>query len=275
MNEILNQNLIHNAFVLREMVAKKASAKAIATAKSSMLSRIYTFLTTCYGVPPTTFAFEGRGGKDGSKYFREEGYTPITFRDKYIGNLLNDYVSIINSPTEDKPFHKLYTVDFLGNVADAAPIQYLNLPMDEFKDLILTQLRSGEIVWFGSDSRKYGDRTEKRLWDDAMYDYELTSGLDLSLTKAQQLDGHYSVMCHAMVLTGVNLVDNKPTRWKIENSWGKEDPNKGYYYASDSWFDKFVYQAVIHKKHLAAYAKCFKQKPILLKPWDPMGTLAD
>ena len=45
---------------------------------------------------------------------------------------------------------------------------------------------------------------------------------------------------------------------------------------SSSWFDTYVYQAVILKKYLndeelAAY----KEKPVVLKPWDPMGTLAD
>ena len=27
-------------------------------------------------------------------------------------------------------------------------------------------------------------------------------------------------MTHAMVFLGVNLVDGKPNRWKVENSWG-------------------------------------------------------
>lgn len=83
-----------------------------------MLSALYSFLVCCYGVPPKTFAFGGKD-KDGN-YFIEKDYTPLSFKEKYIGGMLADYVSIINGPTADKPFDKLYTVDFLGNIAGAA-----------------------------------------------------------------------------------------------------------------------------------------------------------
>ena len=72
-----------------------------------------------------------------------------------------------------------------------------------------------------------------------------------------------------------DLVDGKPNRWKIENSWGDERGSKGYYVCSDSWFDKFVYQAAVEKEYLGDLAKFAEAEPIVLEPWDPMGTLAD
>lgn len=45
--------------------------------------------------------------------------------------------------------------------------------------------------------------------------------------------------------------------------------------ASDSWFNKFVYQIVVNKKYLAEEEKgILKGDKIRLQPWDPMGTLA-
>ena len=82
-------------------------------------------------------------------------------------------------------------------------------------------------------------------------------------------------MNHAMVLTGVNLVDGKPNRWKIENSWGDKNGQKGYYVCSDAWFDQFVYQAAIRRLYLGDLAQFAEQAPVELDPWDPMGTLAD
>ena len=77
-------------------------------------------------------------------------------------------------------------------------------------------------------------------------------------------------------ITGVNLIDDKPTKWKIENSWGSDVAKAGYYIMSDSWFDQFVYQAVVNKKYLNEAEKAaLKEKAIVLKPWDPMGSLAD
>ena len=79
-----------------------------------------------------------------------------------------------------------------------------------------------------------------------------------------------------MILTGVNLDrEEKPNRWKIENSWGEEPGKKGYFVASDAWFDEFTYQVIIHKKHLTEeWCKALEEEPIELAPWDPMGSLA-
>ena len=45
--------------------------------------------------------------------------------------------------------------------------------------------------------------------------------------------------------------------------------------ASDSWFDLYVYQAVVHKKYLGDKVKLLEETPTVLLPWDPMGSLAD
>ena len=59
-------------------------------------------------------------------------------------------------------------MDYLGNVAEGAPVRYYNIPMDTLKELIIRQLSDGEIVWFGSDVGKYGER-DMGLWStDAM-----------------------------------------------------------------------------------------------------------
>lgn len=272
LNQQINTALKHDAAALRRMAASGESAEAIQAAKDKMLSALYSFLVSCYGVPPKTFIFEGKD-KDGN-YFIEKDYTPLSFTEKYIGNTLADYISIINGPTSDKPYDKLYTVDMLGNVAGAPPVKYLNLGLSEFKQLVLNQLKDGEIVWFGSDCGKYGERT-KNLWDPALYEYDAVTGLDTSLTKAEQLDYLYSAMNHAMVITGVHIPDGVPLHWKIENSWGTDGPNAGYFFGSDAWFDMFVYQAVINKKYLGDKASIIDTEPVVLKPWDPMGTLAD
>lgn len=83
-------------------------------------------------------------------------------------------------------------------------------------------------------------------------------------------------MTHAMVFMGVDLDEKgNPTRWRVENSWGKETGKEGYMVMSDKWFDEFVYQVVVNKKYLPeAIQKEWEQEPIPLKPWDPMGSLA-
>ena len=272
LNGHINRYLKKMACVIRKMIAEGADRAAVEAVKEEALSKTYTFLCQCYTMPPATFDWE-YVDKD-KKHVVEKNYTPLTFRDEMIGDILDDYVSIINAPTKDKPFDKVYTVSYLGNLVEAAPILYLNLEMEEFKSIVRKQLEDGEIVWFGSDCGKFGDR-EKKAWDDESYNDSLLTGLDYTLDKAEMLDYHLSQMNHAMVITGVNIEDDKPNRWKIQNSWGSEGANGGYHMASDTWFDKFVYQAVVHKKYLTDKAEILKEEPIVLLPWDPMGSLAD
>ena len=268
----MNRNLKANAVKLRAMVAEGASEEDIQAEKEKMLCKIYGFLCSCYSEPPASFDFE-YVDKD-KNFHADRGLTPKSFYEKYIGDLLSRTVSIINAPTDDKPFHKTYTIRYLGNVTGGNEVKHLNLPMDEFKAAILRQLQAGKVVWFGSDVGKFGDRA-KGIWDDGSFDLPLLTGLDLDISKKDALDYGFSAMNHAMVITGVNLVDGKPDRWKIENSWGDKGGEKGYYVCSDSWFDQYVYQAAVEREYLGENAALADMEPAVLDPWDPMGTLAD
>ena len=272
LNDYINKFLKKTAYQLREMIAGGACVEAVADFKTEVLDKCFSFLCQCYTLPPKVFDFE-YVTKD-REHKVERGYTPLSFRDEMIGDMLENYVSIINAPTKDKPFNKTYTVEYLGNIIGEPEIIYLNLEMEEFKSIVVNQLKDGELVWFGSDCGKFSDPS-RRVWDDSQYDYTLLTGLDFSLSKEQILDYHVSQMNHAMVITGVNLDGGRPTRWKIENSWGSEGVNGGYHIASDSWFDLYVYQAVVHKKYLGEKVKLLEEEPVRLLPWDPMGSLAD
>ncbi|MBQ3272441.1 MAG: C1 family peptidase [Solobacterium sp.] len=256
---------------------KKAHAagddKAVAGLKKECLQECYGLICDCFGLPPEKFTFEYCDSR--KKYHAFFDVTPAELYEKYLQVDLDDYVGFIHAPTADKPYHQMYTVRYLGNVVSGNPISFLNLPLDEFKELILKQLRAGEPVWFGCDCGKDGNR-ETGLWDDGQFDYEHTLDMHLQMSKEDMLDTRHSAMNHAMVFTGVNLVDDKPNRWKIENSWGEKVANDGYYICTDTWFDKYVYEAVVNRKYLSReHKKVLKQKPTVLDPWDPFGSLAD
>ena len=247
--------------------------EAVRKEKEEVLNKIYFLLVNAYGLPPEKFDFEYTD-KDGN-YHLEKGFDALSFKDKYLGDSLNDYVSLINAPTKDKAFGKTYTVQYLGNVVGGKQVTHLNVTMDRMKELILKQLKDDRIVWFGSDVGFYGDR-EEGVWDDTRFDLNTPFGLDLKMNKGESLDYHASQMNHAMCITGVSFKEGIPSKWKIENSWGKDRAKDGYYIMSKSWFDQFVYQAVVDKKYLnEEELKALQGEPVVLKPWDPMGSLAD
>ncbi|WP_461215459.1 C1 family peptidase [Lacticaseibacillus sp. GG6-2] len=275
LNSVLNLKLRHDAVALRKLANANASQADIEAAKSKMLSEVYRILAYTLGNPPTTFDFEYRD--DEKNYHIDRDLTPETFYTKYIGWDLDAYQSIINSPTADKPYDHLYTVEMLGNVVGGREVRHLNLSIEDFKALAVRQLEAGESVWFGSDVGQSSDR-KIGILDTDIYDQDGLFNVDLTMSKAERLDYGESLMTHAMVLTGVDIVDGKPTKWKVENSWGNKVGEKGYFVASDSWFDEFVYQIVINKQFLSAklqdVIKKEQDKPTVLAPWDPMGALA-
>ena len=272
MNHVLNQALKAAAARLRKALRGGMSREEAEGEKNRVLGKVYAFLCSCYGQPPRCFDFEYYDAD--KNYHVERDLTPQAFAEKYVMDLLNSTVSVIHAPTKDKPYHRTYTIRLLGNAVDGRPVKHLNLTMDEMKAAVIRQLQAGKVVWFGSDVGHYGER-ELGLWDDQSFDLPLLTGLDLAISKEDALDYGFAAMNHAMCLTGVNLKDGKPTRWKIENSWGDKNGAKGYYVCSDTWFDAYVFQAAIEREYLGDLAALYDQEPQTLEPWDPMGTLAD
>ncbi|MEA2096903.1 MAG: C1 family peptidase [Candidatus Cloacimonadota bacterium] len=272
MNHILTLKLRGYASTLREDYQNGETIEKLKIDKQKMVFEFYRLLTMFLGIPPKNFTFEYTN-KD-KKFHRDIDITPKEFYSKYVDIDLKDYISIINAPTKDKPFNKTFTVQYLGNVEGGNMVKYLNVGMKTFKKLALSQLKDGIPVWFGSDVGQKMKR-ENGILDENIYDYENALQSKFNLDKADRLDYGESLMTHAMVFTGVNLVDDVPNRWKVENSWGDKNGKKGYFVMSDKWFEEYTYQIVINKKYLQKdLIKAWELEPIILKPWDPMGSLA-
>jgi len=273
LNQILNKLLRQDAQILRELAAEGAESAELQAKKEELLQEVFNFLTMNLGLPSRQFDFSYRD-KD-NHFHSASGLTPLTFYQKYVDLKLDDYVSIINAPTADKPYGRSYTVEMLGNIVGSKPVRYLNVEMDRLKELAIAQMKAGETVWFGSDVAQSSNR-KAGVMVEGMHDFTASMDIGLTQDKAGRLDYSESLMTHAMVLTGVDLDENgKAKKWKVENSWGEKVGNKGYFVASDAWMDEYTYQIVVRKEFLtAAELAAYEAEPIVLAPWDPMGALA-
>lgn len=270
LNRLINIQLRKYTAKARQL-AKDNKLKEIKTLKEETLKNLYNLLSATLGIPPKTFNFEYVDNE--KTYHLIKDIDPLKFYEDLDYNLA-DYVSIINAPTSDKPFNQSYTIKYLGNVIGGRDIRHLNVEMPRLVELVLSQLTDKEVVWFGCDVTFDNDR-KRGIWNDSAYDFSTTFLMDFNMSKEDRLNYVQGQMNHAMVITGVNLDNKIPTKWKIENSWGEERGQKGYYLMTHSWFNEHTYQAVIHKKYLTKeeYNNYLKE-PTLLKPWDPMGSLA-
>lgn len=258
---------------IRQAHAGGASMDELRAMKPAMLDTVYRMLCIHLGEPPTQFDWQWR---DKDRNFSRDGIiSPQEFYDRHVAADLAEMVCLIHCPQETKQFNEVYTVKFLGNVVGGDPIKYLNVDLDIMKQASIKQLQNGDPVWFGCDVGKYLTRDQGWM-DQHQFDYDLVYGSGPTLTKAERLDYGESVMTHAMVFTGVDLDENgSPRKWRVENSWGEEGGDKGFYAMSDAWFDEFNYEVVVHRSHLSPEILALLERPAVeLEPWDPMGSLA-
>ncbi len=273
MNALLNTKLREYAKVLREMNQERASTTELRKKKRELMEEFYRLLCINLGIPPETFYWEWRD-KDGN-FHRRGNITPVEFYNEYVGLDLNNYVSLINAPTKDKPFDKSYTVQYLGNVIGGQDTLYLNVDLITLKKATVDMIKGNHAVWFGCDVAKML-QTDMGAMDLSIYDYELVYSTKFQLDKASRLEYEDSEMTHAMVITGVDLDEKgNPQKWRVENSWGATIGDQGYMYMIDEWFDQYVYEVVVRKEYLAPeLLKILDTKPVVLPFWDPLGSLA-
>ncbi|XP_076231536.1 bleomycin hydrolase isoform X2 [Calliopsis andreniformis] len=277
MNSILKSKLREYTKVLRYMVANGASDEDLENQILNQMVVIYRIIGICLGIPSETITWEYY---DKSKNYNRIGpITPVEFYEKYVKPYynVNDKVCLVTDPRPSNPYGKLYTIDCLGNVMGGKPTLYNNQPPELLMKLCAESIKQNEPVWFGCDVNKRLI-SKQGIGDMRSYDFQLMFGTDIhvNLTKADRLLYGDSMMVHAMAFTAVSI-DNegKIKKFRVENSWGDENGQKGYQLLTAEWFSEFVFEAVIDKKLVPAdVMDVFKQEPIVLPAWDPMGTLA-
>ncbi|KAH9056567.1 peptidase C1B bleomycin hydrolase [Lactarius vividus] len=282
LNKLLKTKLREHALVLRNLASSLrgtglSEGDIIATLRSKkeeLLREVYSVMSATLGAPPQpkdkfVWDYYDKDGKAG----RWEG-TAKQFYDSFTNKQYpaSDSFSLINDPRN--PYSKLYTVDKLGNIWGGRPVLYVNTEIENLKSAIVKTLKAGQPVFFGCDVGQFSE-SSSGIMDTDLFEYENAFDISLSLSKADRLRTNESSMTHAMVISGVHLdhQTGKPLRYKVENSWGEDRGEKGFFVMTDRWFDEFVYQVVVPKalapKELV---KVFESGDrVVLPPWDPMG----
>ncbi len=273
MNSILVAKLRETARILRDMASRGASIEEQRQAKDAALEVIYRIACIHLGTPPNRFAWQWTD-KD-RQFHRDEEMTPQEFAARYIQIPLEEYVCLVNDPRSTSPYGRTFTVEYLGNVVGGGIVKYLNVPIDVMKHVARNTILDGEPVWFGCDSGKML-RRDLGIWDLDLFDYETLYDTSFGLDKAARLEYHQTAMTHAMLFTGVDVVDDQTRRWRVENSWGADNTGrKGFFMIGDSWFDEYTFEVAARRNRLPAELRdAIDLEPIVLPAWDPMGSLA-
>ena len=272
MNAGLNYQVRQGARNIRRIYSEEGGQEAMRLAKKETLQSVYQVLAIHLGNPPASFDWQWKD-KDG-EFLRDGAMTPLEFAEKYIATPMEEFVCLVHDPREGNPSGRTYTVQYLGNVVDGTRIKYLNVDIEVMKDIAMRMLQDGKPVWMGCDTGKQMHR-DKGLWDAELFDYASVYGAEFSMDKAERLEYHQTAMTHAMLFTGVDVVDGKPRRWRVENSWDDKVGDKGFFLMNDSWFAEYMFEIAAPKSYLPADLQAaLDLEPVVLPPWDPMGSLA-
>ena len=272
MNSMLNYQYRQGAKKIRDMYAQESGVDDMRESKKDTLSAMYQILAIHLGSPPDQFFWQWRD-KDGD-FQRDGDMTPMEFAEKYIVTPMDDYVCLVHDPRKSNPYGKTFTIQYLGNVVDGPPIKYINVSIDVMKDIACRMIQDGKPVWMGCDTGKQMHR-DLGIWDAELFDYPGVYETEFSMDKSERLEYHQTRMTHAMLFTGVDLVDGKPRRWRVENSWNDKVGDKGFCLMNDSWFAEYMFEISAPKSYLPKdILDAWDDEPIILPPWDPMGSLA-
>lgn len=264
--EVFDSLMRKDAIELRAMVQTNASATELQEAQERMMGDVYKIAAYSFGEPPAKFDLEYRD--DDKKFHQVLGLTPLKFYHEYFDTNLSDYVVVTNAP--DHEMDRSYLMPAQDSVVDGLPIKFVNVPFAELQEGAIKQLQAGETVWVGNDVLQQMDR-KRGLMDAKLYHREELLDVDFVMDKKHRLETKQAVVSHAMTLTGFDMVNGQPTRWKIENSWGKDNGDNGYFVMTQDWFEEYTYEAVINKKYLSdRVKKVAASEPVTLPAWDSL-----
>ncbi|WP_297817631.1 C1 family peptidase [uncultured Lactobacillus sp.] len=262
LNFMFNRKLQKDAMKLRDMVNSDASDEKLASELRRLNSENYKILAISLGTPPEKFHYSYR---DENNQFHDLGeVTPMEFFKKFVDINLEDYVEIMNLPGHGYKYNQSYTIDTSKNMVDGIENRYLNVSMDEMKKMVINQLKDGMPVWFGCDVLQEWNNPTGSLELD-VYDWKRSFGVTLGKNKTERFEYGESLPTHAMLISGVDLRDNKPVNWKIQNSWGDKVGHNGYFMMGEDWMDEYTYETVVNKKYLTdEQLKDYEKEPVVL-----------
>ena len=268
LGKMLARTLRQTGIQLRKASEKGESLAQLRKRKEDGLKKVYRLLSLNLGVPPTSFSYTLKD-KDG-KVISTETYTPQSFYERFVGaDLRGQFVMLMNDPS--RPYYKVYEIEYDRHAYDGKNWTYVNLPMDEIKQMAIASLKDNTMMYYSCDVSRELDRSQGIAALDN-YDYTSLLGYPFDMDKAERIQTFDSGSTHAMTLKAVDLdASGKPVKWKVENSWGEKSGVKGHIIMTDAWFDAYTFRLVVNKKYATQKVlDLLKTKPVQLPAWDPM-----
>lgn len=233
-NELLKEKVINDINIIKNKKNNSFNIEEIYKLKEKMMLENYKILSAIFGKPPKKIKI------------KNEILTPVQFANMYINGILEDYIEVISLDT--KAYNKKYKLDI--NVPNLKDTKYLNLKVNYIKESIVKSLKEDHTVWFGCSYRYMSASCKNKagILCSNLYDFKKIGIEKISKSIAEKYN--FLNYEHAMLFTGVNMENGVIKSWKVLNSFGAQNNDKGYFVMKDDFFNENVFLFAINKKYL-------------------------
>jgi bleomycin hydrolase len=246
---------------LRQVSSQVTSTEIL----ESHIFKVHEIITMCLSLPPVQI----------NLYQKSHGLaftgTPKKLFDvlnKFIG--IESFVCLNDAPNKTV---KSCVVFPTNNYQKMDQHTFHVTDIEKIKQACVVSLKLQKPVWFTSTVRGGADFSRKLMICDAV-EYEKLFAIENSMSKKEKMDCRSIQPSHAMLLVGVHCdANDKPVRWKVQNSWGKET---AFLTMSDEWFSQNVFEIAVPNYCCANdFTSEVDYNSIeYLKPWDLLSTVA-
>lgn len=171
--DLLGLKLKEFGLQLRQAAGEGAKETTLEKQKKEMLGTIYRMLALAFGEPVERFTWTMNG--------ETKEYTPLSFYQTFLGNdLTGNYVMLMNDPSRE--FYKCYEIDYDRHTYDGRNWTYVNLPIEDIKEMAVRSIKDSTMMYFSCDVAKFLDSKRGTL-DLNNYDYASLMGTSFGMNK--------------------------------------------------------------------------------------------
>ena len=237
---------------MRRRFAAERNMEDVVAIKKEAAQSVFNLLSAYLETPQKYFEVEIRGKPytlTAPKYFRS-----------YVAFPFNHYMSIY---ADDTVLPTRYSIQLDGNIKDMPLNTFYSVPDNIFSLCVNEQIQSEKFCWCSIDAGKFYVKSHHIL-DDSIFDLSLLTKKTLpQFNRSEVLKNHIASMSHAVV-----IMEN------LQNGFSIYDPsfsaeNGAKCFMSDSWFQKYVFQAIVQKSIVKPYNKVWATEVSM--PWEFFG----
>ncbi|HKG04997.1 MAG TPA: C1 family peptidase [Pedobacter sp.] len=194
------------------------------------------------GVPPQNFDYKGKS------------YTAKSFASEVLKFNADDYVSITSFTHH--PFYTKFILDIPDNFANG---QFYNVPLNELLSITKDAIMKGYTVMWDADVSNADFRHDVGLallhadaGKRAEFAPDATEKPYSQEIRQELFDRLETQDDHLMHIVGVDKTPGGKTLFKVKNSWGTDNPLKGYIEVSDPYFAINTISIMVPKAAISA-----------------------